>query len=136
MCYFIDMSTYKIKSLQASPDHLMDHLVQEHSAVDPTFVEDFLLCYRIFLKSPMELAYRLQTWFNTSTLRNKVSIHLVRCCYKQNIVSTLIFVKLEEICRCWLHLILPKYWVVTTESIVSTMIWWSWREAFIAHYQC
>ena len=76
------MSIYKIKSLQASPDHLMDHLVQEHSAVDPTFVEDFLLCYRIFLKSPMELAYRLQTWFNTSTLRNKVSIHLVRCCYK------------------------------------------------------
>ena len=59
--------------IRASPDHLMDHLVQEHSAVDPTFVEDFLLCYRIFLKSPMELAYRLQTWFNTSTLRNKVT---------------------------------------------------------------
>ena len=89
--FFIDMSIYKIKSLQASPDHLMDHLVQEHSAVDPTFVEDFLLCYRIFLKSPMELAYRLQTWFNTSTLRNKVSIDLVRCCYKQSIVSTLIW---------------------------------------------
>ncbi|XP_052070922.1 rap guanine nucleotide exchange factor 6-like isoform X6 [Mytilus californianus] len=59
--------------IRASPDHLMNHLVQEHSAVDPTFVEDFLLCYRIFLKSPMELAYRLQTWFNQTTLRNKVT---------------------------------------------------------------
>ena len=50
----------------------MQHLVQEHSAVDPTYVEDFLLCYRVFLKNPAELTDRLLSWFEQSPLRSKV----------------------------------------------------------------
>lgn len=51
----------------------MQHLVQEHSNVDRTYVEDFLLCFRIFIKDPMELADRLKIWFETPSYRNKVS---------------------------------------------------------------
>lgn len=57
---------------QGTPDHLMQHLVQEHSNVDRTYVEDFLLCFRIFIKDPMELADRLKIWFETPSYRNKV----------------------------------------------------------------
>ena len=41
--------------------------------MDPTYVEDFLLTYRTFLKSPIEVAERLTEWFNNPTLRDKVS---------------------------------------------------------------
>lgn len=59
----------------------MQHLVQEHSNVDRTYVEDFLLCFRIFIKDPMELANRLKTWFETPSYRNKVSSKLeIRTC--------------------------------------------------------
>lgn len=58
--------------IQGTPDHLMQHLVQEHSAVDPTYVEDFLLCFRVFIKDNMDLASKLQNWFETSSYRNKV----------------------------------------------------------------
>ena len=51
----------------------MQHLVQEHSNVDRTYVEDFLLCFRVFIKNHMELAGRLQNWFETQSYRNKVS---------------------------------------------------------------
>lgn len=51
----------------------MSHLVEEHSTVDPTYVEDFLLTYRTFLKSPLEVAEKLLTWFNDSEIRDRVS---------------------------------------------------------------
>ena len=51
----------------------MSHLVEEHSAVDPTYVEDFLLTYRTFLKSPIEVADKLLKWFTDSQLRDRVS---------------------------------------------------------------
>ena len=59
--------------LQGTPDKLMTHLVEEHSSVDPTYVEDFLLTYRSFLKSPLEVADRLIAWFNSPKLRDKVT---------------------------------------------------------------
>ncbi|XP_048763340.1 rap guanine nucleotide exchange factor 2-like isoform X8 [Ostrea edulis] len=59
--------------IRGTPDHLMQHLVQEHSAVDPTYVEDFLLCFRVFIKDNMDLASKLQNWFETSSYRNKVT---------------------------------------------------------------
>ena len=48
------------------------HLVEEHSVVDPTFIEDFLLTYRTFLCSPMEVGKKLLEWFNDPSLRDKV----------------------------------------------------------------
>ena len=50
----------------------MMHLVEDHSAVDPTYVEDFLLTYRTFLKTPLEVADKLHAWFNDATIRDKV----------------------------------------------------------------
>ena len=52
----------------------MAHLVEAHSAVDPTFVEDFLLTYRTFLKSPIAVAEKLAKWFENPTLRDRVSL--------------------------------------------------------------
>ena len=55
----------------------MAHLVEEHSSVDPTYVEDFLLTYRTFLKSPVEVSEKLTDWFNDPNLRDKVRGGLV-----------------------------------------------------------
>lgn len=48
------------------------HLVEEHSVVDPTYIEDFLLTYRTFLSSPMVVGKRLLEWFHDPSLRDKV----------------------------------------------------------------
>jgi len=48
------------------------HLVEEHSVVDPTYIEDFLLTYRTFLSSPMVVGKKLLEWFHDSSLRDKV----------------------------------------------------------------
>ena len=63
---------YDACALQGTPERLMSHLVEEHSSVDPTYVEDFLLTYRTFLKSPIEVAERLTDWFNNPAHRDKV----------------------------------------------------------------
>lgn len=51
----------------------MQHLVEDHSVVDPTYIEDFLLTYRTFLPSPLILGQRLLDWFNDPSLRDKVA---------------------------------------------------------------
>uniref|UniRef100_H0V3A7 Rap guanine nucleotide exchange factor 2 n=1 Tax=Cavia porcellus TaxID=10141 RepID=H0V3A7_CAVPO len=59
--------------IKGTSERLMMHLVEEHSVVDPTFIEDFLLTYRTFLSSPMEVGKKLLEWFNDPTLRDKVT---------------------------------------------------------------
>ncbi|XP_074649386.1 rap guanine nucleotide exchange factor 6-like isoform X2 [Tubulanus polymorphus] len=59
--------------IRATPERLLSHLVEEHSPVDPTYVEDFLLTFRTFLDSPMEVANKLQIWFNDPNLRDRVT---------------------------------------------------------------
>lgn len=49
------------------------HLVEEHSVVDPTYIEDFLLTYRTFLSSPMVVGKKLLEWFHDPSLRDKVT---------------------------------------------------------------
>ncbi|CAB1337389.1 unnamed protein product [Coregonus sp. 'balchen'] len=44
---------------------------QEHSVVDPTYIEDFLLTYRTFLSSPMVVGNKLLEWFHDPSLRDK-----------------------------------------------------------------
>ncbi|KAI4890116.1 hypothetical protein NFI96_010759 [Prochilodus magdalenae] len=39
--------------IKGTTERLTMHLVEEHSVVDPTYIEDFLLTYRTFLSSPM-----------------------------------------------------------------------------------
>ncbi|XP_064418087.1 rap guanine nucleotide exchange factor 2 isoform X7 [Latimeria chalumnae] len=59
--------------IKGTPERLTMHLVEEHSVVDPTFIEDFLLTYRTFLSSPMEVGKKLLEWFNDPSLRDKVT---------------------------------------------------------------
>ncbi|XP_035282170.1 rap guanine nucleotide exchange factor 2 isoform X4 [Anguilla anguilla] len=59
--------------IKGTTERLTMHLVEEHSVVDPTFIEDFLLTYRTFLSSPMIVGKRLLEWFNDPSLRDKVT---------------------------------------------------------------
>lgn len=67
------------------------HLVEEHSVVDPTYIEDFLLTYRTFLSSPMVVGKKLLEWFHDPSLRDKVreKVHRIPA-WTQNIIQILI----------------------------------------------
>ncbi|XP_063786098.1 rap guanine nucleotide exchange factor 6-like [Pseudophryne corroboree] len=59
--------------IQGTPERLISHLIEEHSIVDPTYIEDFLLTYRTFLPSPLEVGDKLLEWFQLDCLRDKVT---------------------------------------------------------------
>ncbi|KAG9339805.1 hypothetical protein JZ751_022472 [Albula glossodonta] len=59
--------------IKGTPERLIMHLVEEHSVVDPTYIEDFLMTYRTFLSSPMEVGKKLLEWFQVDSLRDKVT---------------------------------------------------------------
>ncbi|KAM7162815.1 rap guanine nucleotide exchange factor 6 isoform 4-T5 [Macrochelys suwanniensis] len=59
--------------IKATPERLIMHLIEEHSIVDPTYIEDFLLTYRTFLSSPLEVGDKLLEWFTVDNLRDKVT---------------------------------------------------------------
>lgn len=61
---------------KATPERLIMHLIEEHSIVDPTYIEDFLLTYRTFLTSPLEVGNKLLEWFTVDSLRDKVGSSL------------------------------------------------------------
>lgn len=75
----IRFSLYDLMCLfspQGTPERLIMHLVEEPSVVDPTYIEDFLLTYRTFLSSPMEVGKKLLEWFQVDSLRDTVRIFL------------------------------------------------------------
>ncbi|KAJ3587197.1 hypothetical protein NHX12_010795, partial [Muraenolepis orangiensis] len=59
--------------IKGTTERLTLHLVEEHSVVDPTYIEDFLLTYRTFLSSPMVVGKKLLEWFHDPSLRDKVT---------------------------------------------------------------
>uniref|UniRef100_A0A673GTG1 Rap guanine nucleotide exchange factor (GEF) 6 n=1 Tax=Sinocyclocheilus rhinocerous TaxID=307959 RepID=A0A673GTG1_9TELE len=59
--------------IKGTPERLIMHLVEEPSVVDPTYIEDFLLTYRTFLSSPMEVGKKLLEWFKVDSLRETVT---------------------------------------------------------------
>ncbi|XP_046723140.1 rap guanine nucleotide exchange factor 6 isoform X3 [Silurus meridionalis] len=59
--------------IKGTPERLIMHLVEEPSVVDPTYIEDFLLTYRTFLSSPMEVGNKLLEWFKVDNLRDTVT---------------------------------------------------------------
>ncbi|XP_070427281.1 rap guanine nucleotide exchange factor 6 isoform X7 [Equus przewalskii] len=59
--------------IKATPERLIMHLIEEHSIVDPTYIEDFLLTYRTFLESPLDVGVKLLEWFKIDSLRDKVT---------------------------------------------------------------
>ncbi|XP_046859606.1 rap guanine nucleotide exchange factor 6-like [Xenia sp. Carnegie-2017] len=59
--------------IKAKPKLLVDHLVEDHSIVDPTYVEDFLLTYRTFFNEPSNICSQLLDWFDFPELKDKVT---------------------------------------------------------------
>uniref|UniRef100_A0A3B1K3Z5 Rap guanine nucleotide exchange factor 2 n=1 Tax=Astyanax mexicanus TaxID=7994 RepID=A0A3B1K3Z5_ASTMX len=59
--------------VKGTTERLIQHLVEDHSVVDPTYIEDFLLTYRTFVSSPLIVGQRLLDWFNDPGLRDKVT---------------------------------------------------------------
>eukprot|EP00795_Rhopilema_esculentum_P012593 gene12593-3296_t len=59
--------------IKGMPDRLLDHLMEDHSTIDPTYVEDYLLTYVIFNFKPHELASKLVKWFDREQLKDKVT---------------------------------------------------------------
>nr|XP_006814043.1 PREDICTED: rap guanine nucleotide exchange factor 6-like [Saccoglossus kowalevskii] len=57
--------------IKATSDRLMQHLIEDHSSVDPCYVEDFLMTYRTFLKSALEVTTNLLNWFRNSSIRDR-----------------------------------------------------------------
>uniref|UniRef100_A0A2C9LIN6 Rap guanine nucleotide exchange factor 2 n=1 Tax=Biomphalaria glabrata TaxID=6526 RepID=A0A2C9LIN6_BIOGL len=59
--------------IRGTPERLMQHLVESHSTIDPNYVDDFLLTYRTFLDSPLELVKNLLEWFKNDELKTNVT---------------------------------------------------------------
>lgn len=57
---------------QATPQKLISHVVADHSAIDPTYVEDLLLTYKTFLDRPSQICSQLLNWFLERPFRDKV----------------------------------------------------------------
>lgn len=47
--------------------------MEDHSVIDPTYVEDFLLTYVVFFNKSHEIAQKLLKWFERPQLKDKVS---------------------------------------------------------------
>ncbi|KAH7981425.1 hypothetical protein HPB49_024005 [Dermacentor silvarum] len=58
--------------IRGTPDRLLAHLFEEN-ALDPGYIEDFLLTYRTFIPSSMVVCNKLLSWFNDPQLRDKVT---------------------------------------------------------------
>jgi len=59
--------------LRATPVKLVDQLVEDTSSADPNYIEDFLLCHRIFLDTSLEVVTQLLGWFDRPDLRDRVT---------------------------------------------------------------
>jgi Rap guanine nucleotide exchange factor 2 len=51
----------------------MQHLIEENSIIDPTYVEDFLLTHRCFIDTSLSVAHQLLQWFERPESRDKVT---------------------------------------------------------------
>uniref|UniRef100_A0A6A7FVZ9 Rap guanine nucleotide exchange factor 2-like n=2 Tax=Hirondellea gigas TaxID=1518452 RepID=A0A6A7FVZ9_9CRUS len=56
--------------IKGTPERLMAQLGEVEYNVDPTYVEDFLLTHRTFLSSPLIVAEKLLSWFESPALRD------------------------------------------------------------------
>ena len=51
------------KVIRGTPERLLSQLIDENAgSADPTYVEDYLLTHRIFVKSSLEVAEKLLEW--------------------------------------------------------------------------
>ncbi|XP_072165122.1 rap guanine nucleotide exchange factor 2-like [Diadema setosum] len=59
--------------IKATAERLVAHLIANHSPVDPTYVEDFLMTYRTYMDSPHNICNCLLHWFHDVDMRDKVT---------------------------------------------------------------
>lgn len=59
--------------IKGTPERLLDHLMEDHSIIDPTYVEDFLLTYVVFFNKAHDIASKLLKWFERPQLKDKVT---------------------------------------------------------------
>ncbi|WKY06276.1 hypothetical protein Q1695_006457 [Nippostrongylus brasiliensis] len=60
--------------IKGKPDKLIQHLVDDRdSNVDPHYVDDFLLTYRVFIHNPTVIFEKLMMWFAEGALRDKIA---------------------------------------------------------------
>ncbi|VDO26692.1 unnamed protein product [Haemonchus placei] len=60
--------------IKGKPDKLIQHLVDDRdSNVDPHYVDDFLLTYRVFIHNPTTIFEKLMMWFADGALRDKIA---------------------------------------------------------------
>ena len=57
--------------LRATPDRMIGQLVEDTNPADPNYIEDFLLCHRVFLESSLLVVQQLLDWFERTDLRDK-----------------------------------------------------------------
>ena len=81
-----DLTNYKIEDenlvvKMGEPTRLVSHLVEDHSASETSYVEDFLLTYRTFIKDPTYVSEKLEKWFNdqSSTCMRDRIVRVVFC---------------------------------------------------------
>lgn len=55
-----------------TPERLLAQLLDEN-VLDPGYIEDFLLTYRIFVDSPTEITRQMLDWFQDEKLRDRVT---------------------------------------------------------------
>ena len=60
---------------QGTAEKLVQHLVLHSPAADPTYVDDFLLTYRTFLKSACDITAQLMQWLDDPAHADKVLHH-------------------------------------------------------------
>lgn len=59
-------------SFKGTAESLMKHMLEEN-AIDTTYIEDFLLTYRVFNDEPLRMCSKLLEWFDAPIYRDKVS---------------------------------------------------------------
>lgn len=59
--------------IKGTPERLLDHLMEDHSVIDPTYVEDFLLTFVVFFNKAHEIIKKLIKWFDRPQLQDKVT---------------------------------------------------------------
>ncbi|EDV22497.1 uncharacterized protein TRIADDRAFT_59148 [Trichoplax adhaerens] len=58
--------------LRATPKKLLEHLIADHSCLEETYIEDYLLTYRTFNQEASGIFSNLFEWFKDKTLHDKV----------------------------------------------------------------
>ena len=58
--------------LKATPDKLIERLILDdhYCLIDPTYIQDFLLTYRVFIKNPLYVSNKLSDYFSLSPQTN------------------------------------------------------------------